>query len=278
MDCPVCGGSTSVLETRRDSEGGVRRRRRCADCGDRVTTIESVERTLVVRKRDGTIQPFERQKLASSIAQASSTWGRLGVADVNAVVERVERHLVPDAVRGPVPTSRIGEVLLEALAGLPAPADMVRIRYAMVFLGRSDRPDRLSNVQEFLSWLSEEYRVTGADLSTDASDSPAWVTKRDGRRAEPFNAGKLVCSIKLALKSRGTQSQIEHIAQEISQEIQGAFADQPVVSSIQLGAEVLHYLRLYDGLAYLRFASRFKMIADPSLVALDAASVLVVED
>jgi len=52
---------------------------------------------------------------------------------------------------------------------------------------------------------------------------------------------------------------------------------QPVVSSIQLGAEVLHYLRLYDGLAYLRFASRFKVIADPSLIALDAASVLAVE-
>jgi transcriptional repressor NrdR len=73
MRCPKCGSrDDKVIDSRqsRDSSS-IRRRRECLSCGYRFTTYEEIERTdLRVVKRDRTHEPFDRRKLASSIAKA----------------------------------------------------------------------------------------------------------------------------------------------------------------------------------------------------------------
>ena len=73
MRCPKCGSrDDKVIDSRqsRDSSS-IRRRRECLSCGYRFTTYEEIERSdLRVVKRDRTHEPFDRRKLASSIAKA----------------------------------------------------------------------------------------------------------------------------------------------------------------------------------------------------------------
>ncbi|HKH22359.1 MAG TPA: ATP cone domain-containing protein [Solirubrobacterales bacterium] len=72
MTCPRCDSPTKTLETRRVPDGAVRRRRECTSCGHRFTTYErAVPDQLQVIKRDGSRQPFDRQKLLSSLAGAT---------------------------------------------------------------------------------------------------------------------------------------------------------------------------------------------------------------
>lgn len=46
MNCPECDGSTTVMETRIKKDGSIRRRRKCLECGNRFTTIESIKKEL----------------------------------------------------------------------------------------------------------------------------------------------------------------------------------------------------------------------------------------
>src|SRR6185503_2007648 len=73
MRCPFCGHPESQVKDSRPSEDGsaIRRRRLCPDCGGRFTTFERVQlRELTIVKRSGRRTPFEREKLARSIAIA----------------------------------------------------------------------------------------------------------------------------------------------------------------------------------------------------------------
>src|SRR6266705_2431011 len=88
MRCPKCGSrDDKVIDSRqsRDSSS-IRRRRQCLKCGYRFTTYEEIERSdLRVVKRDRTHEPFDRRKLAGSIAKAfekrstrlTKSWSRL---------------------------------------------------------------------------------------------------------------------------------------------------------------------------------------------------------
>jgi hypothetical protein len=69
MKCPYCNSlSTKVIDTRRDSQGYIRRRRECLDCDSRFSTVERpvVTNPLVV-KRDGRREEFDRYKIISGI-------------------------------------------------------------------------------------------------------------------------------------------------------------------------------------------------------------------
>ncbi|HEY6680178.1 MAG TPA: transcriptional regulator NrdR, partial [Actinomycetota bacterium] len=67
MRCPWCQADDDRVVDSRPADGGgsIRRRRECAACGRRFTTFERIEEVgLVVTKRDGTSEPFDREKLA----------------------------------------------------------------------------------------------------------------------------------------------------------------------------------------------------------------------
>lgn len=140
MRCPACGSfDDKVVDSRQADDGGsIRRRRACIACGRRFTTFERLEESaLVVVKRSGQREPFEREKVASGIRLAAK--GRPIEADggLDELITAIE-----DAVRvegGPEVTSEaVGRVVLEQLRE----ADPVAaVRFASVYLGFDDLAD-----------------------------------------------------------------------------------------------------------------------------------------
>jgi transcriptional repressor NrdR len=117
VNCPRCDSSTSILETRKAEGGAVlRRRRECAACGHRVTTYErAVPEVIVVIKRDGNRQPFDREKLRTALVRASHKRD-VDPRRVDEIVERIEAE-ARDA-GGHLSAARIGELCLDGLQKL----------------------------------------------------------------------------------------------------------------------------------------------------------------
>jgi len=131
MKCPQCGSDGDrVLDSRPVQEGAaVRRRRECSSCRQRYTTYEYIERTpLMVTKRDGRREPFDRDKLLSGIMLAVR---KRPVARpvVEELVSSVESSLA-ESGRIEVTSETIGEMVLDRLAGIDPVA---YIRFASVY-------------------------------------------------------------------------------------------------------------------------------------------------
>ena len=95
MKCPYCAnGTTEVVETRDNEDITVTRRRRsCVACGKRFTTYERVEMvSLVVIKKQGARQNFDREKLAIGIRKATEKTAVL-YEDIERIVDEIEREL-----------------------------------------------------------------------------------------------------------------------------------------------------------------------------------------
>lgn len=95
MKCPYCGDTdSSVLESRlTEDEQSIRRRRECNKCEKRFTTYERIEGIdLTVVKKDGTREPFDREKIKKGVMKA--TWKRpVTIEQIEKLVEDVERKL-----------------------------------------------------------------------------------------------------------------------------------------------------------------------------------------
>jgi transcriptional repressor NrdR len=147
MRCPFCGSEESQVKDSRPSEDGaaIRRRRLCPECGGRFTTFERVQlRELTIVKRSGRRTPFDRDKLARSIAVA------LRKRPVDP--ERVER-MISTIVRQlesmgetELPSSAVGELVMKQLKQLD---DVGYVRYASVY--RDFR-----ETEDFARFLGEE--------------------------------------------------------------------------------------------------------------------------
>jgi transcriptional repressor NrdR len=113
VNCPRCDSPTRTLETRRVPDGALRRRRECSSCGHRFTTYErAVPEALVVVKRDGHRQPFDREKLLGALVRASHKRD-VDPRKLQTIAERIE-----DRVRdsgGELSAASIGELCLEGL-------------------------------------------------------------------------------------------------------------------------------------------------------------------
>lgn len=131
MRCPFCGNADTQVKDSRSSEDGsaIRRRRICADCGGRFTTFERIQlRELMVLKRSGRRTPFDRDKLARSVAVA------LRKRPVEQ--ERIER-MVSGIVRQleslgetEIKSEQIGQLVMEGLKSLD---DVAYVRFASVY-------------------------------------------------------------------------------------------------------------------------------------------------
>lgn len=154
MRCPFCGHPESQVKDSRPSEDGsaIRRRRLCPECGGRFTTFERVQlRELTILKRSGRRSPFDREKLARSIAVAI----RKRPIDP----ERVER-LVSGIVRQlesmgetELQSSVVGEMVMKALKSLD---EVAYVRYASVY--RDFR-----QTDDFARFLNDEGLAEGDD-------------------------------------------------------------------------------------------------------------------
>ena len=95
MKCPYCtNDTTEVVETRDNDDLSVtRRRRECAKCGKRFTTYERVETVqLVVLKKSGERESFDREKLARGIRKAAEKTS-VSHTQIEQIVDEIEREL-----------------------------------------------------------------------------------------------------------------------------------------------------------------------------------------
>src|SRR5512142_325681 len=139
MHCPHCEArDTRVVDSRDlDEPGAIRRRRECAACGTRFTTYERIEAArLVVVKRDGTRQEFDRDKLASGLRKALT---RRPVPDGSAdqAADEIEAELRSEGMTE-VPSQRIGQL---AMAKLRVLDQIAYIRFASVYQSFEDLED-----------------------------------------------------------------------------------------------------------------------------------------
>ena len=130
MLCPWCKAEDDRVVDSRPAEGGstIRRRRECRSCRRRYTTFERVEAVgLVVVKRDGSKDPFDREKLVAGILKAIKN-RPISEPQVDRVVDRVEDRL---RRKGPVVTSQ--EVGIEVLGNLGKLDQVAYMRFASVY-------------------------------------------------------------------------------------------------------------------------------------------------
>ena len=139
MRCPVCGErDTRVVDSRDlDDAATIRRRRECASCSTRFTTYERVEAArLLVVKRDGTRQEFDRDKLANGLRKALT---RRPVPDGAAeqAADEIEAQLRGEGMTE-VPSSRVGQLAMAKLRELD---QIAYIRFASVYQSFEDLED-----------------------------------------------------------------------------------------------------------------------------------------
>jgi transcriptional repressor NrdR len=136
MRCPYCHTTEDrVVDSRTSQEGrAVRRRRECVTCGKRFTTYEQVEeRPLLVVKRDGSSEPYDRQKVMKSIQLPCAKRPITG-SEIDRMVDAVEDALAGQSA-DEVASDRIGELIMEQLRT----RDYVAyVRYASVYRNFQD--------------------------------------------------------------------------------------------------------------------------------------------
>jgi transcriptional repressor NrdR len=136
--CPFCSHENSQVKDSRPSEdsAAIRRRRQCEACGARFTTFERVQlRDLVVVKKNGEREPFDRDKLSRSINIACRKRG-IDQDRIDRLVSSIQRQL---ETRGDeVTTSGIGEAVMDALRTID---HVAYIRFASVYKDFSEPGD-----------------------------------------------------------------------------------------------------------------------------------------
>lgn len=145
MKCPFCQNTEDkVVDSRANPEGdSIRRRRECLKCGRRFTTYEHLEKSqIMVVKKDGSRQAFDRNKLLAGIAKACEK-RPISTEKMQAMVDEVERALENKFERE-IPSKEIGEVVMKHLQQID---DVAYVRFASVYREFKD-------VNQFMSELS----------------------------------------------------------------------------------------------------------------------------
>ena len=131
MRCPYCSaGEDKVVDSRLAETGSaIRRRRECLGCGRRYTTYERAEEVpLIVAKRNGDEEPFDRTKIVDGVRRSIKN-RPITEADLEALAEDVE-ETVRDLGLRPVPTAEIGRLVLDRLQVLD---EVAYLRFASVY-------------------------------------------------------------------------------------------------------------------------------------------------
>jgi transcriptional repressor NrdR len=137
MRCPYCReNDDKVVDSRVADEGAaIRRRRECLSCGRRYTTYERIEDvSLVVRKRSGATEPFDRAKLRAGLERAAT--GRFEDPVLDGIVADVEEEL--RAQGNEVGSDQVGMAVLERLRALD---HVAYLRFASVYKGFEELAD-----------------------------------------------------------------------------------------------------------------------------------------
>ncbi len=148
MKCPFCGDQESKVVDSRHSEDGlsIRRRRECLACQKRFTTYEVVESLpVIVVKRDGSRQPFDRNKVLNSMMRAFDK-RQISVQQLDQITSEIEQS-VQNTLEREITTDRIGEMVMERIKPLD---EVAYIRFASVYRKFQDVQSFIREINEFL--------------------------------------------------------------------------------------------------------------------------------
>ncbi|MCE9581219.1 MAG: transcriptional regulator NrdR [Planctomycetes bacterium] len=145
MRCPFCkADNDKVIDSRSTSDGNsIRRRRECLACNKRFTTYERTEaQPLVIIKKDGTRQPFDRNKILDGIRKACQK-RPIETQKIEDIVSRIELELY-ERFEKEVPSMEVGELIMKELRELDSVA---YVRFASVYRAFQEAQDFVEAAQ-----------------------------------------------------------------------------------------------------------------------------------
>ena len=148
MKCPFCGDQESkVVDSLRSEDGqSIRRRRECLKCQRRFTTYEMVESLpIIVIKRDGTRQNFDRNKILNSMIRAFDK-RKVDIDDLENLTTEIEQAIQNSLVRE-ISTDRLGEMVMERIKPMD---EVAYIRFVSVYRRFQDVSGFVREVSRFL--------------------------------------------------------------------------------------------------------------------------------
>ncbi len=154
MKCPKCHHDDTRVFDSRPTENGmaIRRRRECPECGFRFTTYERWEEPpLMVVKKDGRRERFDRNKLLSGILKAVEKRPVSSEA-IERIISNIESQIA-DRVEREVPSKIIGELVMEHLKQLD---HVAYVRFASVYRSFREIDDFIREIEQLLSERKRE--------------------------------------------------------------------------------------------------------------------------
>ena len=148
MKCPFCADQESKVVDSRHSEDGssIRRRRECLNCQRRFTTYEMVESLpVIVVKRDGSHQSFDRNKILNSMIRAFDK-RKVDVADLERITTEIEQS-IQNTLDREISTDKIGEMVMERLKPID---EVAYIRFASIYHRFQDASSFMQEISKFL--------------------------------------------------------------------------------------------------------------------------------
>ena len=148
MKCPFCGDQESkVVDSRRSEDGqSIRRRRECLNCQRRFTTYEMVESLpIIVIKRDGTRQNFDRNKILNSMIRAFDK-RKVDIDDLERLTTEIEQA-IQNSLEREVTTDRLGEMVMERIKPMD---ELAYILFVSVYRRFQDVSGFVREVSRFL--------------------------------------------------------------------------------------------------------------------------------
>ncbi|MBR2484659.1 MAG: transcriptional repressor NrdR [Oscillospiraceae bacterium] len=129
MKCPFCGYQESKVVDSRPAEESIRRRRECLACEKRFTTYETVESLpMVVIKKDGSRQSFDRQKVFNGMLRACEK-RPVSVDQIEKMAMEIEQSL-QNSLEREIRTEEVGQLVMEKLKGVD---EVAYVRFASVY-------------------------------------------------------------------------------------------------------------------------------------------------
>jgi ribonucleoside-triphosphate reductase (formate) len=188
--CPYCqSNETKVLDKRTSDFDSTRRRRQCLSCDKRFTTYERVENIeLNVIKKNGTKEPFNRQKLREGLLKACEK-RPVSLEAIDKVVDEIEAEI---RTKEEVPTKQIGELVIQKLKALD---EVAYLRYTSVYKS-------FDNLDRFKKEIDDVKKRRDSMAATATVGQVTQVKKRDGRTAD-FDRSKVTEAIFKAAESVG---------------------------------------------------------------------------
>ena len=162
MKCPFCSSLESkVIDSRlAKDETSIRRRRECLDCTSRFTTYERVEEVeLMIIKKDGVREPFDRSKIVSGMTKACEK-RPISMDVIESFVSALEREFQERGERE-IDSTEIGERVISKLYEID---EVAYVRFASVYRSFKD-------VNQFMSELKDLLKEKGGGKSDSASPS-----------------------------------------------------------------------------------------------------------